>query len=507
MVKKINIRFKIIVSLLVSLSLLWGLFFYWYDSKREEEAVSYLLRQAQGIYRTVVLARHWISAQGGIYVKTSGGMELVTPSHFVASLALFARTLGNYRIKIAVENAKNPAHLPDDFERRALRVLEDSSGYWELQKDGKHYLFRYAAPLLFRKECSRCHYSYERENRGCVSVSLLADDVVKVMHRDRVYMGMFSFASLGLVFVMLYFVINRYVIRPLYEFVSVSRRIEEGDLDARVSVSTRDEWEILARSFNSMVDKLANVQRELEERVREAVGELKSAYEELKKTEQYRSEFFSNVTHDLKTPITAIKGIGELMVRKGGDFERYGRMLLRNGEKLLRMVDDILDCTRIDYGKFQLELAEEDICQLVEDAVLVVLPIAEVKGVRVEMPCCEGIVARVDGHKLFRAIVNLLDNAVKFSPEGGVVSVEVRRDGGDIIVSVEDQGEGVKEKDRVFEKFYKGEGGGLGLGLFVVKKVAEAHGGKVWVEDVEGGGSRFCIFIPEGPDEAKDTGD
>jgi len=275
----------------------------------------------------------------------------------------------------------------------------------------------------------------------------------------------------------------------------------------RVNIDSKDEWGILAKRFNSMIEKIAAHQKELENRIRRATAELQKAYEELKQTERFKSEFFSNVTHDLKTPITAIKGAADLLIRKENN--PYGQIIMKNVEKLSRMINDILDCTKLEYGQFELKKEKDDIVDLIEDAIFTVSPLAMEKGISIDFKndLNGNTVLRFDRSKLSRAIVNILTNAIKFSPPSSRVNIEIKEKDNGVHITVEDFGPGIsdEEKDKVFQKFYKNSNDGMGLGLFIAKGIVEAHGGKIWISKPGHQGTIFNILIPKGENESQDS--
>ncbi len=471
--------------------------------------LNYLKHQAEGIYNTVILSRHWIASKGGIYIKQENQYKLVTPSHFVAELTDFAKEIFPYKIKITVLNSENPDHIPDKFEVEAINKIwkENRKNYWKLVSSENQKVFRFAAPLKFKSECQCCHFDYNERTKGCVSVSFPATPVYRELMAGKIYMAAFSIASLGFIFVVIYLLLNRMVLKPLREFTTASEAVEAGNLNVKVNIKSKDEWGILAKQFNSMIEKISAHQKELENKIKKATAELQKAYEELKQTERFKSEFFSNITHDLKTPITAIKGAADLLIRK--EDNPYGHIIMKNVEKLSRMINDILDCTKLEYGQFELKKEKDDIIDLIEDVIFTVSPLAMEKGITINLQnnLNGNSVLWFDRSKLSRAIVNILSNAIKFSPQNSQVNIEIREQKDGVHILIEDYGPGIpdEEKDKVFQKFYKHTNEGMGLGLFIAKGIVEAHNGKIWISKPGHKGTIFNILIPKGEYESKNT--
>ena len=300
--------------------------------------------------------------------------------------------------------------------------------------------------------------------------------------------------------------LRRFVIAPLNTLKDASDQIEQGNLDIKIELKASKEWEKVAHSFNRMITSLANQQRTLKHEVEKAVEKLSKAYEELKQVEKYKSDFFSNITHDLKTPITAIKGATELIYKKYGDnpdIKPYLEIQNRNIKKLSNMVENLLDCAKIEAGKLELSLEETDISEVIEDAIVMLMPIAWEKKVKLEYsPPQEPISLLIDRNRIEQAISNLLSNAIRFSPEDMPVEITLYKDKQDIKITIEDYGPGIPEEEweQVFMKFFRRAGEkaseGIGLGLAIVKGIVEAHGGRVWISKPKHRGTAFIISLP-----------
>ncbi len=498
---------RIVLSIVAILGICWMVFLLWLTGEQKKFLVNQLRYQAEGLYHYIVLTRHWIASQGGIYVKVNGKYELITPSHFTKDVANYARGRLPYRVKVAVLHTRNPFHMPDDFERRAILELGRGVKHqvWEVVEDHGKPFFRFAAPITFKKECGNCHEEYRgKKALGCISIAFPATAVFQELGRNKAYLFAYLLGSLLVVFSLLCFLMKHSVLDPLNKFVVASEEIERGDLGARVALGPRDdEWGRLAESFNKMVDRLARHQRELEIEVEKATGELSRAYEELKETERFRSEFFSNITHDLKTPITAIKGAVDLVLRKGGGKDPHVEIIRKNTEKLSKMISDLLDCARLESGQLELKKEEGDLVEAVEEALLMAAPLAWHRGVTIRLEKeVDYLLVKYDEDRIFQVLSNLLGNAVKYSPKGEEVVVRVSREDGWAVVSVEDFGPGIPEDewDRVFEKFYRGGNGegreGIGLGLAICKGIVEAHGGRIWISRPSHPGVVFSFALP-----------
>jgi len=241
---------------------------------------------------------------------------------------------------------------------------------------------------------------------------------------------------------------------------------------------------------------------------------------ELRRLQRIRTEFIDNLSHELRTPLTTVSLLSETLAREADAAdppipprmrERITKVEVETGH-LVQMVNELLDLSRIEGGG-TLQLVEGvDLGPLAVDATERLRLFAERQGVDLRT-VVEPDLPRVTGDaaRLGQVVVNLVHNAVKFSPDGGVVTVGVSTWGDDVVVAVEDHGVGIPRaaQDRVFERFYKADrarqrpepGGGTGLGLAIARHVIEGHGGRIWVESEEGVGSTFRFALPiAGPD-------
>lgn len=265
-------------------------------------------------------------------------------------------------------------------------------------------------------------------------------------------------------------------------------------------------------------ERLARARGELDDRARETAElsrdkqDLLTEIEARKLIEQQRSDFFSMVTHDLKTPLMTISGYLELLTdrMKGPPDDEsivYIHAIEKSLARLRTMVEDFLDLSRLETGAAILNSEHEDVVSLLEDAVSGLRKAAADRGVTLELQTVEPLpMVYMDRMYVERALTNLLANAVGYAPDGGMVlagaSVRGKGDARLLEITVADNGPGIPkdEQPKVFEKFHRvrGSGGrkGSGLGLAIVKSVAEAHGGGVELESEPGKGSVFRMLIP-----------
>jgi signal transduction histidine kinase len=320
----------------------------------------------------------------------------------------------------------------------------------------------------------------------------------------------FLLVGLGMALVASLLVARR-VVRPLEALRKGVERIGGGDMNSRLDVKTGDEIEVLADEFNRMAENLRYAYTGLEQKVAERTRDLAVANERLQELDRLKSDFVSNVSHELRTPLTAIKGAVDLVLREvaGPLTEKQVHYLSRvrsNTQHLAGLINDLLDLSKIEEGKIELQPGRVSLGGLVHEVVETLRPIAVEKSVALEAAHPEpSILVWADREKITQVLTNLIGNAIKFTPAGGKIMISTMKNGTEWVqISVNDSGPGIpaKEKQKIFDKFYQlaGNGGpkpkGTGLGLSISKALVELHGGKIWVESELHRGSKFSFTLP-----------
>ena len=222
--------------------------------------------------------------------------------------------------------------------------------------------------------------------------------------------------------------------------------------------------------------------------------------------DQMRSDFVSTVSHELRAPLTSIYGFAATLLREDVEFEEeerrtFLRYIESEAERLTSIVDKLLSVARLDAGDLQVDLAPVDVRSLVSDVVETARgEVVDGHDLVLDLPESP-LAARTDPDKLRQVLVNLVDNAVRFSPNGGRVTVGAARRGEMIVLTVADQGVGIPytEQQRIFSKFYRvgdAQTGGTGVGLFIAQGLVTALGGRITVRSEEGRGSNFVVELP-----------
>jgi signal transduction histidine kinase len=231
---------------------------------------------------------------------------------------------------------------------------------------------------------------------------------------------------------------------------------------------------------------------------------------QLEVASQHKSEFLANMSHELRTPLNAIIGFSEVLTdRMFGELnekqEEYLKDIYASGTHLLSLINDILDLSKIEAGRMELELTDFHLPTALDNALTLVRERAGRRSIALQMSVDERLgEIRADERKVRQVVLNLLSNAIKFTPEGGRIEVQAAPKDGEVEVSVSDTGVGIASEDReaIFEEFRQvgtaeKKAEGTGLGLTLCRKFIELHGGRIWVKSQVGAGSTFTFTIPE----------
>jgi signal transduction histidine kinase len=310
----------------------------------------------------------------------------------------------------------------------------------------------------------------------------LSDKALRPMRTAVLLSGLGALAiavAAGLLF-------GRTITRPLASLADTARRMAEGDLTARASSTRRDEIGQLARQWNAMAENL------------------ETSFRDLRTERDSLSRFVADASHELRTPITALATFNELLQGSAADDAAARQEFLRESQgqlsRLQWITSNLLDLSRLDAGIASLSVQRHAAADLVESAVAGLRGRAREKSIQLSVePCDPAISVPCDRNRVEMALANLVANAVKFTPERGMVSAWADAERARFEVSDTGPGISAEELPLIFERFYRGRNAtpeGAGLGLAIAQSVARAHGGDIAAENREGGGSAFTLSLP-----------
>ncbi|MBV6395785.1 MAG: Adaptive-response sensory-kinase SasA [Anaerolineales bacterium] len=303
--------------------------------------------------------------------------------------------------------------------------------------------------------------------------------------------------------------------RPLAQLTEATTSISHGDLSQRVNTTYllfRDEITLLSENFNLMIAHLQESYARIEERVEQRTQELAEARDEAVSANRSKSEFVSLVSHELKLPMTSIKGYSELMLKGATGLlneqqTQFLETIHNNVNRMAALVSDLADISRIESGNLRLEIKAAEVREVIDEALGLTQTQVDAKHQTLTVKCEPGLPqAFCDRARLVQALTNLISNANKYSPRQGEILVQARRvDGSEMIeISVCDNGFGITAEDRekMFEKFFRSsdekirESPGTGLGLSITKNLVELQGGRIWLESDHGKGTTVYFTVP-----------
>ena len=274
----------------------------------------------------------------------------------------------------------------------------------------------------------------------------------------------------------------RRALKPVDEMTQKARSIEEHDLSQRIGVKTKDELGRLASTLNEMIERL-------------------------EKAFKRQKQFTGDASHELRAPLAIIEAESTLTLHKGRTKSEYQQSLetvSQEARRMSRIVDQLLALARADSGKEKLSLRRVNLSRMVAKLSSDMEMLCRDKGLRYGLGQMENLVVKGDRVKLRQLLLNILDNAIRYTPRGGEISVSVQAEGEMAVVSISDAGIGIPPEDlpHIFERFYRVDKarsrseGGSGLGLAIAKHIAEIHGGKIEVESKVDTGSTFRVYLP-----------
>lgn len=342
----------------------------------------------------------------------------------------------------------------------------------------------------------------------------IGEDLSKTIVLNRIWIAVSWLIGVTGAIVAFYWITQRVILRPIRQLRALANNVAEGNLDTRSSIATRDEYEKLAKAFNHMLDGLQAAQERLREANKQLdakIIELSERNIELFKANKVKGEFLSNISHEFRTPLNAIMGFAQVLrdkprVLKTDKGKKYAENIITSGNSLLNMINDLLDLAKTRAGKMELHLAKTSAEALCDGLIASFSLLTKKKKIRVKHNIEKDIpVLTTDAGKVQQVLYNFLSNAVKFTPNRGVITIEAKMlDEKTVRFAVTDTGCGIapEDKEKIFDKFSQVDGSitrestGSGLGLAISKELAGMLAGDIGLESELDLGSTFWLDIP-----------
>jgi two-component system phosphate regulon sensor histidine kinase PhoR len=390
-------------------------------------------------------------------------------------------TVINSEGRVIGESAMAMEQMDDHKDRLEVkRAIQEGIGESKRFSDTLSYNMKYVAVSV-------------KEDNSLIAIIRLAMPLKEMESQFRIiYKVVMTGGLIAIVFVLITgFFLSRNLINPISEIKEAAQSMAQGDFSKRISLNGDDELGILARSLNSMADKL------------------QLRLNDMKKLDNMRSDFVANVSHELKTPLTSIKGFIETL--EGGALDdrenaiRFLAIIKKHAEGLSNITDDLLKLSELETGKDRIERADFNLKNLVAEVVHRYDNVLAEKSFKLEQEFNgNDFQIKADRLKVEHILVNLLDNSMKYTGEGGSIKIFLFGQPDYFEISVEDNGIGIPDEhiDRIFERFYRVDMarsrklGGTGLGLSIVKHAVLLHGGNVQIESRECKGTKVTVTLP-----------
>lgn len=431
-----------------------------------------------------------------------------------------------------------PPRVPMDqltqFEANAVKYFEKFPGRESVdlppRKEGQRY--RYAEALYARGECLNCHTPGEARSAGLLParesasrpatrparlIGVAVVDMPSQVEANQLLLNRVILLTAGLLagtlaVVVFYLITTHLILQPVRVLQETAEKVSEGDLNIRSDINTGDEFQQLSETFNTMLANLksnADQLRAVNKSLDLKLGQLAETNVALYESNRLKSEFLANVSHELRTPLNSILGFAELLKEAvGGDGKmlRYLQNILKSGQHLLDLINDLLDLAKIEAGRMEVRSEKLSLNDLFEGLVSLLKPMSEARELTIAWTVAAEVpILATDPAKLQQVLYNFLSNAIKFSPVGGRIDLTANLEAdGRVHIAVADRGPGIppEKQGLIFEKFRQIDGsvtrehGGSGLGLAISKELVALLKGTIGMEQTSGGGATFWIRLP-----------
>jgi signal transduction histidine kinase len=347
--------------------------------------------------------------------------------------------------------------------------------------------------------------------RGAISVSVPMDHALSVIRSSKKGMLLTSVATISILMIVLFVMMKELVLSPVKQLMVSMQDFSRSEKHETTIMRTGDELEDLSKSFVEMSRTLTEYHNSLENKVQQATKSLEQANASLTELNEKKSDFIAKISHELRTPMTSIKGAMDYLIAKipkisqssndTRDIIEFLGVIKKNADRLIRMVNDTLDLERIESGILDLHLNQFDMISLIKEAIISFQTVAAENNITFTIVAHSKVFITADEDMIRQVLINLISNAINFSPHGSEIRIAVTDSDKTLIVSLTDNGPGIPDnvKDKIFDKFYTiGKRHGTGLGLSICKGIIEAHKGEIKVSSTKREtGSTIFFTLPQ----------
>ncbi len=540
---RMSLSLKLIIGCSITLAIALGISFYIIARQQERLIMSQVENEARAIFKQIVITRRWIADHGGVFVEKlpwtkpnpylenaeiidAKGKQYLkrNPAMVTKELSKYSQEIGFYWFHITSLKLTNPENAPDAFEKKALQQFETSSLkeiiHFE-SIDSSKYL-RYISPLYIEEACLQCHAKdgYKiGDIRGAISVTIPLDKTFSEISENKKKMFIAALLTLLSLITAIFFMIKRVVLTPMKRLKSSIKALSEGRYSPENRLRTGDEFEDLCRSFAEMAGMLTEYHSCLHEKIKEATKGLEDTNKKLVEANRLlneintqKSDFIAKTSHELRTPLTSIKGAMDYISAKLSSFlqhhpeeaslndlQVFFEVVQKNSDRLIRMVTTMLDIERIEMGESEMHFTNANLSYIIAETIANLQVNADEKDIILYANLPDSLFVYVDEDRIRQVLINILSNAIKFSPQHSEIIINAYQDTNFIITTIQDMGPGIpkSEQEKVFEKFYRnGNKEGTGLGLAICKSIVEAHNGIIGVNSDGKNGSCFYFKLP-----------
>ena len=505
-ISSLNIKYLLAVSIIVSI--IFGSVFTIFYFTIEKMLFNQVYQKADIVVDQTILLRKWVANMRGVYVIQRKGIEpnrflpyptlscndinlvLRNPALVTQEISELTKSLESYFFKLTSDKVINPKNAPDNTEKNALRSFKEKKiKFFKSIENikGKKY-FRLIKPLYVESTCLTCHV-YQGYNvgdlRGAISVFVPIDSVYKDLSAIRHIFIFSGFLIVFLTTIIIYFSNYFLTIKPIRRLTESVKNFSSNMQISFTPSGRNDEIGILEENFYEMANKIQNNYKIME-------SEIEKATKELKKKDRIKTDFLATVAHELRTPLTTIQGGIEYLskvLNKKENIE-FIEIIDKNIKNLIFMMNNFIDIARIELGKLELELREENIKEILEEVLIFFKGYANEKNINFIKKELFDYSLFLDKRRINQVFINVLHNAIKFSPKNKVVEIIMKDLNKHIEIEVINETTFKVEPENIpgfFEK-YKNLSNekekGSGLGLAISKGIMQAHKGDISIEAV-----------------------